>query len=521
MSVVGHRRRLALVLCSSLLAAAVAGCVDARDSDHDGTLDLDDNDDDNDGMPDVFEQAFGLDPLNAADAALDGDGDGLSNLAEYENSTDPRVADTDHDGVSDGLEVSHGLKPRDPSDGPLDLDGDGLANAREASLGTDPGLTDSDGDTMSDGWEVSNGLDPTNRADGAADADSDGLDNAGEASYGTDPHAPDSDHDTMPDGWEAAHGLNPAAAIDANADPDGDWFDADLDGKITTAETFGNVREYQAGTDPQRADSDGDSMPDGYEWSCGLDPADANDAQGDPDGDGLSNLNESRASTLANRPDTDGDSMSDGFEVRWGFDPRNATDAGLDSDHDGLNNSQEDARGGNPFNPDTDADGVTDGADADPSRNVTVTLRIVFVNVTFAAQPFESGFDPPFEFSFQLTVNGVLLPRVNFTLNASGPGGGQAGGLSIEFTFDPFDGAPQAQLSLSLFELDLAETIGTNADDTVDLDPTGSDTALDIAIALWGGELTGETDHGTVDGAADGLQGEHDGRIAFLAALGP
>jgi hypothetical protein len=39
-------------------------------------------DDDGDGMPNGFEQAYGLDPLNAADANRDPDGDGLSNLQE-------------------------------------------------------------------------------------------------------------------------------------------------------------------------------------------------------------------------------------------------------------------------------------------------------------------------------------------------------------------------------------------------------------------------------------------------------
>jgi len=40
-------------------------------------------DTDQDGMPDVFEMFFNLNPNNAADADLDYDGDSLSNLAEY------------------------------------------------------------------------------------------------------------------------------------------------------------------------------------------------------------------------------------------------------------------------------------------------------------------------------------------------------------------------------------------------------------------------------------------------------
>ncbi len=46
-------------------------------------------DTDSDLIDDGWESANGLDPLNAADAAVDSDGDGFSNLLEYQNSTDP------------------------------------------------------------------------------------------------------------------------------------------------------------------------------------------------------------------------------------------------------------------------------------------------------------------------------------------------------------------------------------------------------------------------------------------------
>jgi hypothetical protein len=45
---------------------------------------------DRDGLPDAFEQAHGFDPNGAGDAALDADGDGATNLAEYHAGTDPR-----------------------------------------------------------------------------------------------------------------------------------------------------------------------------------------------------------------------------------------------------------------------------------------------------------------------------------------------------------------------------------------------------------------------------------------------
>ncbi|WGL15349.1 GlyGly-CTERM sorting domain-containing protein [Microbulbifer bruguierae] len=62
------------------------------DSDDDGIGNNADEDDDNDGMDDEWELSYGLDPLNPADASGDPDGDGASNLSEYQANTDPLSA---------------------------------------------------------------------------------------------------------------------------------------------------------------------------------------------------------------------------------------------------------------------------------------------------------------------------------------------------------------------------------------------------------------------------------------------
>ena len=67
------------------------------DSDGDGLGDNADPDDDDDGMPDAWENTHGLDPFDPSDATGDADGDGISNLTEFQNGTGPR--DRDNDGV--------------------------------------------------------------------------------------------------------------------------------------------------------------------------------------------------------------------------------------------------------------------------------------------------------------------------------------------------------------------------------------------------------------------------------------
>lgn len=97
------------------------------DTDGDGIIDLEDNC-----------------PIHINPAQVDTDGDGLG------NACDP---DDDNDGMTDVYEIANDLDRLDPSDANLDLDGDGLTNLEEFNLGTFANDTDSDNDGVLDGMD--------------------------------------------------------------------------------------------------------------------------------------------------------------------------------------------------------------------------------------------------------------------------------------------------------------------------------------------------------------------------------
>ncbi|HWB05421.1 MAG TPA: hypothetical protein VG796_20475 [Verrucomicrobiales bacterium] len=126
------------------------------------------------------------------------------------------AADTDLDGMEDAWETANGLVVGvDDSAG--NPDGDGLTNVQEFNAHSNPNSTDSDGDTLPDGVEVNT----LHSYPGATDSDWDGLtDNAEVNTHLTDPTKLDTDGDTLADGAEVnTHHTNPTLA-----DTDGDQF---------------------------------------------------------------------------------------------------------------------------------------------------------------------------------------------------------------------------------------------------------------------------------------------------------
>ena len=326
---------------------------DQLDTDLDGEGNACDPDDDNDGLSDLDEDAEGTDPL-----VPDTDGDGLDDSEEVNtHSTDPLLPDTDGDGLNDGEEVN-ATNPTNPLDD--DSDDDGLLDGEEVHThSTNPLDGDSDNDGLLDGAEVNTTLtDPL-----VPDTDGDGLGDGEEVNtHSTDPLLPDTDGDGLDDGEEISPlGTNPLYSdTDGDALDDGEEVNTTLTDPLV-ADTDGDGLDDGAevnthSTDPLLPDTDGDGLNDGEEIS----PLGTNPLDSDTDGDALDDGEE--VNTTLTDPlvaDTDGDGLDDGAEVN-ATDPTNPLDD--DSDDDGLLDGEEvDTHGTDPLDDDSDNDGLLDG----------------------------------------------------------------------------------------------------------------------------------------------------------------
>jgi cysteine-rich repeat protein len=334
---------------------------------------------------------------------IDSDGDGLTDIDEMAQGTDPLDVDTDDDAIGDGIEVFVTMtSPIDDDsdddglvDGVEDLDQDGTLDVFE----TDPDDRDSDDDLVQDGTEL--GLtapmgndtgpgfiadaDPATTtdarnddsdgdllADGVEDQDQDGKVDSGE----TDPADDDSDDDGLLDGNEDQNGDHALGAGETSPLDDDSDDDLILDGTELglaqpqgegTGPGFVADADPSTTTDPRAADTDDGGVADGVEDAnhdgnfdpTETDPNDpSDDGAPDSDGDGLPDPGDD-CPLVANptQADGDGDLVGDACDDC----PAVANPDQVDSDDDGTGDACE-----GPFI-DGDGDGQPDDLDDCPT----------------------------------------------------------------------------------------------------------------------------------------------------------
>ncbi len=357
------------------------------DLDGDGYSGADDPDDNNPCVPSVMAGVCDFDQdglINSIDPDDDND---CVNDAQDANAYNPD-SDSDSDGISDLTECQNGTNPLDKCDpiktfGVCDFDGDGQANNQDTDDDNDCVLdvddvddfnpqSDTDLDGISDADECQAGTDPLNSCDPdpnslactGEDMDGDGyIANAPEGSplYDEDDNDPcvpnhkvgkcDFDNDGLinsldPD--DDNDGVNDIDDVDAY-NPDSD---SDGDGITDNVETGGDgVYNVDIDTNPLDTDTDDDGILDGIE--------DANH-----------NGSVDTGETDPVSADTDEDSLNDGQEdINFNgiVDPGESDPRNPDDDNDGILTIDEDTNGnGNVLDDDTDLDGIPDFMDPDP-----------------------------------------------------------------------------------------------------------------------------------------------------------
>jgi gliding motility-associated-like protein len=349
------------------------------------------NDSDNDGLDDAYD-ADGTSTTNAGGSnnggdlptdfpdldnvgadrdwrdPLDTDGDGISNVNDLDDDNDgipdtlEASGDTDGDGIPDTLD--------------LDSDNDGIPDVTEA------GGTDLDGDGIIDGFTDTNGdgLDDNTAANPLpnGDTDGDGLPDAIDL---------DSDNDGIPDVTEAGGtDLNGDGIIDGYVDTDGDGLSDNVDPNNGGTPLPNPDTDGDGVNDVLDLDSDNDGITDVTEAGG----TDANgdgiiDGYTDTDGDGLSdNVDTNNGGTALPTPDTDGDGINDMLDldsdndgitdvVEAGGTDANGDgiiDGNVDTDGDGLSDNVDPNNGGTALPiPDTDNDGNVNYLDIDADND--------------------------------------------------------------------------------------------------------------------------------------------------------
>jgi len=246
------------------------------------------------------------------------------------------------------------------------------------------------------------------------------------------------------------------------------------------------------------SDSDNDGVADNDEIINGTDPFDA-----DSDNDGLNDGAEQQAGTDAKNPDSDGDGLSDGEEVSNGLDPLDANDANGDSDNDGLSNTEEikglNSRGfkSNPRVQDSDGDGLDDKAE--------VRGFVAADNRTYYANPLLSDSDgDKLGDLFEVTLNlAAGNDYITDPLLADSDGDKLPDGLEVENDWNPLDASSPGEgvdLDGDGLNQDQEQQYGTDQA-KADTDGDGLNDGLEVKLGT--NPLVADTDG---DGIDDGRE---------------
>ena len=224
-----------------------------------------------------------LDPLDP-----DSDDDNVTDGVETRHGSYSLNNDSEHDNVSDWEEIYGGVDGRETNPLSEDTDADLLTDWQEifGSRLTNAADADTDGDKLPDGWVDGFRFEPFSRTyitdgwykDGLAqpwegeDLDRDGSTDGGTFSYDsgtaqstggeTDPLVADTDNDSIDDGWELRYKVHRlASGVPAMLNP----LNADNASVDIDSDGLTNFQEYNFETDPYVADTDNDSIKDGDE----------------------------------------------------------------------------------------------------------------------------------------------------------------------------------------------------------------------------------------------------------------
>ena len=301
------------------------------------------------GAPEVCSDGIDQDCDGMTDEGCDADGDGFTVATGDCNDSNSSI-------YPGALEICNGLD--DDCDGHVDeglfqtwyrdADTDSFGNPSVSTIAcaqptgyvsNNDDCDDTNNTIYTGAPELCDGLDNNCDAviDPDCDNDGDGLTNSQEWGLGTDPEDADTDNDTLTDGFEVnTFGSNP---LDEDTDND----------------DLGDGAEFLAGTNPNDPDSDDDGLTDGSEvYVHNTDPTDS-----DSDDDGLNDgLEVNTYGTDPNDSDTDDEGLSDGDEVNiYGTNPLLA-----DTDADQLEDDEElFVHETDPLDSDTDDDDLLDG----------------------------------------------------------------------------------------------------------------------------------------------------------------